>query len=618
MTTTFPPITDYAFLSDCHSVVLVGRDGAVEWGCFGRLDQNPIFARILDRERGGSFRIGPSEPAEVTRRYLPDTNVLETTFRSSSGVFTVTDCLPVVPLPGRRDYGQRPPGGRRLVRLVRAIEGDPDVVLDFRPRFSFGLSTPRIELVQHDLATARGGPAALSLETDLGELRTDGASATTSARLAAGEERYVVMTHHDATEFTPIRLTARTAGDLVDETVAFWTDWVALGQYPDEFREETVRSALVLKGLANASTGAIAAGGTTSLPEELGGSRNWDYRFCWLRDSAAMISALVRVGHFDEAYAFGDWLRQTTVGRADELQIMYGMGGERLLHEATIEHLSGYENSRPVRVGNGAWDQFQLDTYGELLGAFQLVRSRIQDGPRRELESFIADVVEEVLKRYNEPDEGIWEIRGGRQHFVFSKLMAWVAIESGRALLADSDIDVDLERWTAAQDELRRQIETEGVDSEGAFTQALGSNAYDASSLLVGFFGFVPPSDPRFHATVEAVERELTVGGHVYRYAAEDGLSGEEGSFVFCTLWQARALALAGRIDEARDRLRLVLGHANDLGLLAEEIEPSSGLQLGNFPQGFSHCGVIGAAVAIEELERTGAAPTSDFRLVEQ
>lgn len=617
MSTSFPPIADYGFLSDCHSAALVAEDGSVEWACFGRFDDDPIFARVLDRDRGGWYRIGPRGGTDVRRRYLPDTNVIETTFRSSSGVFTVTDCLPLAPFPGQGDPGARPPGSRRLVRLVHALEGRPEVELEFRPRPSFGLTTPEIDLVQSDLAVARGGPAAALLETDLGPLTTDGATCVTSARLEPGDSRYAVLTVTEAVDVVPTRLTCRVASRLVEETVAYWRRWVSLGTFPSEYREPVVRAALLLKALTNATTGAIAAAGTTSLPEELGGIRNWDYRFCWLRDSAFVLKALLDLGYRDEVDAYGEWLNRSTAGRAEELQIMYGLGGERLLHEAEVEHLSGYRNSRPVRIGNGAWDQFQLDTYGELVGAAYLASEGVRRHEEQVWHDWLADVVEVTARRWTEPDEGIWEVRGERQHFTFSKLMAWVALDRGIVLEehAGRVPPQTLDRWRRTRADIRAAIERDGVDPDtGAFTQAFGSRDLDASTLLLGLTGFVPTDDPRHVATVEAVERELTVNGHVYRYRSDDGLCGDEGTFVFCTLWQARALATIGRVDEARARLELVLDSATELGVIAEEIDPHDGSQLGNTPQAFSHCGVITAALAIEAAA-AGEPITPYFRL---
>ncbi len=367
------------------------------------------------------------------------------------------------------------------------------------------------------------------------------------------------------------------------------------------------RSALVLKGLQYARTGALIAAATTSLPEELGGERNWDYRYTWVRDSAASIVALASLQHTNEALAMGDWLLRTTAGRADELQIMYGIGGERLLHEAQLDHLSGYCDSKPVRVGNGAWDQLQIDTVGEILGSTWFVREVLGAAPydQRRAE-FIGQVVDRAIEQFEQPDEGIWEVRGGRQHFVFSKVMAWLAVDRGLSL-AEHDHDVDpavVRRWSEARDAMRARIEQEGVDpTTGAFTQALGSTTLDASALQVGLRNFLPDDDPRVLATIAQIDEKLTRNGHVYRYVGTDGLSGDEGTFVFCTLWLVSALARSGQVARAKERFEMVLACANDLGLLAEEIDAHTGRMLGNHPQAFSHIGVIGAAMAIHLSE---------------
>lgn len=397
--------------------------------------------------------------------------------------------------------------------------------------------------------------------------------------------------------------------------MGFWSNWAARCTYQGPHRDAVVRSALVLKGLIYDETGALAAAPTTSLPEEIGGERNWDYRYTWLRDSAAMLGSLGALGYLEEADRFGEWLLRTTAGRAEDLQIMYGLGGERLLHEVDLDHLEGYRASRPVRVGNGAWDQFQLDTYGELMEATLLVlklRGQQTVAPRGG--RFLRDVVELNIKRWEEADEGIWEIRGGRRHFVFSKLMAWAAVDCGIRLL---DISPELaqepglrERWEEARQEIRTALETRGVDAKtGAFLQAFDHDELDASSLQVSLRGFLPGNDPRILATIERTEAELTRNGHVYRYLGADGLSGEEGSFVFCTLWLASALARAGRTEAAEKYLAGVLDCANDLGLLAEEIDPDTGELLGNFPQGFSHLGVIAAALNLAYAQAGADAP---------
>ncbi|MEU3463569.1 glycoside hydrolase family 15 protein [Streptomyces sp. NPDC006733] len=615
----FPPISDYAFLSDCHSTALVSRDASVEWACFHRFDGRSVFARILDRDRGGHFRIAPVGEYTVTRRYLPDTNVLETAFATATGIVTVTDCLPVRADPDRPGrVARRPPDGL-LLRTVHGVSGTVELALEFVPRFEYGLTTPFIELSEEDLAVVTGGPDSLLLQSELGPLTADESGVCTSrASVVQGQVAYVALSYAPAGTLTVGRIPRTELRDHLRETVAFWTDWAARCTYRGPHRDAVVRSALVLKGLIYDETGAVAAAPTTSLPEEIGGERNFDYRYTWLRDSSAMLAALGAIGYLDEARRFAEWLLRTTAGRAEDLQIMYGIGGERLLHEVDIDHLGGYRGSRPVRLGNGAWNQFQLDTYGELLAAsFLILKLRGADTLTPRAARFLCDVVELNIERWREADEGIWEIRGGRRHFVFSKLMAWLAVDCGLRILdlnpALTEDPRTRERWQDARQEMRTALETRGVDPKtGAFLQAFDHDELDASALQVGLRGFLPPDDPRILATIDRIEAELTRHGHVYRYLGADGLEGEEGTFVFCTLWMASALARAGRTDAAETYLTRVLDRANDLGLLAEEIEPGTGEQLGNFPQGFSHLGIIGAALNLAAAQPGAAGPWID------
>ncbi len=603
----FPDIGDYAFLSDCHSLALVTSDASVEWACFHRFDSRPVFARILDRDLGGWFRIAPRGEFTSTRRYLPGTNVLETRFETGSGVVTVTDLLPVGAHPLHPAATEHLVAKHLLLRVVRGLEGRVDLELELHPRFEYGLTTPFVEALADDLVRASGSADALLLQSELGPLRCIDGGALADATVSAGDVRVVALTADTAHH---LRVQRHERADLLaafDATVRFWTQWSAGTMYDGPYAEHVQRSALVLKGLQYARTGAVIAAATTSLPEELGGERNWDYRYTWVRDSAALISALATVGHTAEARAMGEWLLRTTAGRADELQIMYGLGGERLLHEAQLDHLTGYEGSKPVRIGNGAWDQLQIDTVGEIVGAGWFVREILHDtsfDARRA--AFMGEVVERAIVLFEQPDEGIWEVRGGRQHFIFSKVMAWLAVDRGIALAEQHDaIDPKaIERWRTARDAMRTRIEAEGVDpATGAFTQALGSTALDASALQVSLRGFVPDDDPRALATIEQIDQHLTHNGHVYRYRAEDGLSGDEGTFVFCTLWLVSALARSGQVDRAKERFETVLGCANDLGLLAEEIDAETGRMIGNYPQAFSHIGVIGAAMSIHLAE---------------
>jgi alpha,alpha-trehalase len=615
----YPAIPDYAFLSDCQSLALIGRDASVEWACFRRFDSRPVFARILDRKKGGYFRIAPAGEYETTRRYVPETNVLETTFTTSRGAVTITDCLPVHEDPDNPGRTIRRKPEDLLVRMIRGLEGSVELQLEFHPRFEYGLTTPAIECHRDHLAVATGGPDVLVLQSGLGKLVPDDrGGATTTGTVAEGDEVFVAVTYFQAGHHKVRTLSRFDLKMRVDETIDFWQMWAARCQYHGKYRDAVVRSALVLKGLTHDETGAVIAAATTSLPEEIGGERNWDYRFTWLRDSVSILVGLGVLGYREEAQRFAEWVWRTTAGRADELQIMYGIGGERMLHEATLDHLEGYRGSKPVRVGNGAWDQFQLDTFGEVVGALYFFArtstpEQIAARPIEARISFINALLDAVVDKWDEPDEGIWETRGGRQHFLFSKLMAWTALDDGIKLLGEITDPEKVKVWADTRDEIRRRIETEGVDpGTNAFTQALGSSALDATALHIVLRDFLPPDDPRSIATVERIDKELTHNGHVYRYIdRQDGLAGGEGTFVFCTLWLVAALARIGRVDEAEARLQMVLDAASDLGLLAEEIDAETGEQLGNYPQAFSHVGVIAGAGSIElvRLGWTGGDP---------
>ncbi|MEU6299677.1 glycoside hydrolase family 15 protein [Streptomyces erythrochromogenes] len=621
----YPAISDYAFLSDGHSLALVGRDASVEWACFHRFDAPPVFARVLDRGKGGYFRISPTSPYEATRRYLPDTNVLETTFRTADGVVTVTDCLPVHEDPAHPGRPARREPGHVLQRHVRGVSGAVEMAVEFFPAFDFGRSPAAFSLAEGESGTcvlrACGGAEALVLRSGLGTLEAAAAPGgggcpghVSRAVVTAGSASVVTLVRTAADDPLPGPLSAGELDDRLAETVTYWREWAERCTYRGPYRDAVVRSLLVLKGLIYAETGAVIAAPTTSLPEEIGGERNWDYRYTWLRDASAMLAALAGSGYADEARHFCDWLVDATSGAAKELQVLYGIAGERELDETCLDHLEGYRGSRPVRIGNEAWEQFQLDVYGELLAALDLAMHLRGDDYRPERVTFVHDVVELAVARWREADEGIWEVRSGRRHYVFSKLMAWIGLDSAIRILdrhPDQPRGAELRRrWERERDEVRAEIERRGVDpATGAFVQEFDNAAPDATALQAILRGFVAPDDPRAAATVDLIDAELTRDGHVYRYHGGDGLKGEEGSFVLCTLWMASALACLGRTEEAEQRLSLVLGCANDLGLLAEEYDPLTHSQLGNFPQGFSHLGVIAAAYVIEVVKRQDEAP---------
>ena len=597
----YPPIADYALISDCHSCALVSTDGSIDWCTFHRFEARPVFGRILDWAKAGFFRVAPlADEYEPTRRYLPETNVLETTFRTPTGTLVLTDFFAYrVPEPGEAAHAAHP--DHQLIRIARCTDGEVAVKVKVVPRFDYGLTTPRLETLADDLVIVYGGSDALVLQSELPFGDAERSATQGNRTLRAGEEAFVVLTYQLPHELEPRRLTREQVHAKFKETCSTWAAWADRCTYEGPYRDQVVRSALVLKALTNGPTGSIVAAATTSLPEEIGGERNWDYRFSWLRDSALTLNALFALGYADEANEYMAWLRRTTAGRAGELQIMYGVGGERLLPEVELDWLEGYRGSRPVRIGNGAAQQFQLDTFGELLDTAWLWRrhgGEIDDV----FWDFLSRIGGVVLERWREPDQGIWEIRGEPKHFVYSKVMAWVALDRLVKLAALDGREAD-PRWAEARDEIRALVEQEGVDSgRGGFVQFFGSSSLDASNLMIPIVGFVPHDDPRARATADRIADELSADGFVYRYVADgvDGLSGEEATFAICSFWLVECLARAGEGERARELFERLLGFCNDVGLLAEEIDPHSGELIGNFPQAFSHLGLIQAAIALD------------------
>jgi GH15 family glucan-1,4-alpha-glucosidase len=604
----YPPIAAYALLSDCHSAALVSSAGSIDWCCFHRFDARPVFARLLDWARGGHFRIAPAGPATVTRRYLPATNVLETRFATPAGLVTVTDCLAVRRGAAAGDAAQTR-SHHQLLRLVRCEAGQVEVTLEFAPRFDYGLTVPRLELDGDDVGVVYGGADALVLQSELPLGGADVCGCGATVTLRAGDERFLALTYHLPHQLEVHRIGHVEAVARIERTVAFWRDWSARCTYDGPYRAEVLRSALVLKGLTNAPTGAIVAAATTSLPEAVGGVRNWDYRYSWLRDAALNLYALFTLGFTDEAHAFMGFLERTTAGRAEDLQLMYGVGGERLLPEVELGGLDGYRGSRPVRIGNAAATQFQLDVYGYLLDTAWLYH-RHGGEITPTFWQLLRGAVDLVGRSWTRADEGIWEVRGGPRHFVSSKVMAWVAVDRAIRLARARRLPADLDGWSVLRRAIRRQVEQAGTDpATGAFVQAFGGRALDASNLLVPLVRFLPPDDPRVRATVARTASELAPDGLVHRYLdGGDGLPAGEATFVICSFWLVDNLALAGQTGQAAALFERLLGHANDLGLLAEEVDPASGELLGNFPQAFSHVGLIGAAMNLQRGGRLAAA----------
>ncbi len=602
------PIGDYALLSDCRSAALVSRAGSVDWLCFPRFDGPSIFARLLDAD-AGHFSIRPAGEAEVSRAYLDQTMVLETTFRTPTGVAMLVDALAVGRNDRGHDLGAGSPGV--LLRQLRCTDGEVEVDVEYAPRPEYGLIHPLLEAVPGGLA-ARGGADRLLLSTPV-DLAVDGATATGGFTLRAGESAGFSLQHGRMWERALQAWDQEEIAARLDDTLEGWRSWSAMHQaYEGPWRDLVHHSGRVLQALTFQPTGAIVAAPTTSLPEAVGGERNWDYRYTWVRDASLTMEALWVAACPDEAnkfFAFLAGAAASQLHRGMDLQIMFGIGGERDLTERELPHLSGWRGSRPVRVGNGAWSQRQLDVYGELLGAAQRLVEQLGelDEPTRR---FLVAAADTAAVRWKEKDQGIWEIRGEPRDFLYSKLMCWVALDRAIALAEPLGAKDKVPAWTAARNEIRTAILEHGwSDRAGAFTQAFGADDLDASNLMLAITGFLPGDDPRMKATIDATAQRLTdERGLVYRYLAHDGLEGEEGTFLLCTFWLAQAQALAGEVDQARATFERAVVYANDVGLLAEEVDVGGADMIGNYPQAFSHIGLVNAAWAIMEAEKASPA----------
>jgi len=584
-------IGDYALIGDCHSAALVGRDGSIDWLCFPRFDSPAVFAGILDDERGGSFRIRAAGARESRRRYLDDTNVLVTEFPTDAGVLEITDCMPVE----RTDDDPRAlEHHASVLRRVRCVEGEATAELLLAPRFEYGSFLPRFRLTSEMTADIVGGADALYVHaTRPLQLQDDAIVARWT--LGAGEVVWIDATWRPSYEpkiqTTDATRHAREGERRLQATIDFWRTWIA-GCWYDGIQAEAVRrSALALKALTYAPSGAIVAAATTSLPELIGGERNWDYRFTWIRDATLTLTSLFVLGFRQEADDFKFWLERTGAGRPEDLQIMYGIGGERTLPELELPHLSGHRDSLPVRIGNGAVKQFQLDAYGQILEAAYLYGKAggelTEDNWR-----FVVGLVDVVCERWQQPDQGIWEIRDEPRHFTHSKLNCWIALDRAVRAAAALGLPGDVDRWARERDRVREYL-LEQAAPDGWFEQAAGHAVPDASTLLVPASGLLATTDPRVLETIDVVRRSLEHDGLIYRYLSPDGLRGGEGAFLLCSFWLLDALTHAGRLDEAQELLERLLGYANDVGLFAEEIDVRSGEQLGNFPQAFSHMALV-------------------------
>ncbi|MGI5370896.1 glycoside hydrolase family 15 protein [Streptomyces iakyrus] len=592
-----PSIEDYALIGDEQTAALVGMDGSVDWLCLPRFDSAACFARLLGDEDNGYWRIAPIGADRCSRRaYRPDTLVLDTEWETGQGAVRVTDLMP------QRD---RAPD---LVRIVEGLDGEVTLHSVLKLRFDYGSIIPWVRRVDgHRVAVA--GPDSTWLRSEP-EVTSWGEDFGTHAEFTVkkGEKVAFVLTWHPSHEPRPPLVDPY---DALRHSVEDWQTWASRCRYDGPHRDAVVRSLITLKALTYAPTGGIVAAPTTSLPEEPGGVRNWDYRFCWLRDSTLTLNALLAAGYQEEAEAWRNWLLRAVAGDPADLQIMYGVAGERRLPEFELPWLSGFVGSAPVRIGNDAVNQLQLDVWGEVMDSLSLAReSGLSAQP--DVWALQTALMDFLRTNWRQPDEGLWEVRGGRRQFVHSKVMVWVAADRAvRTLERHPELDGDLDGWRALRDEVHQEVCEKGYDPErNTFTQSYGSRELDAALLLIPRVGFLPPDDPRVIGTIDAVREELTHGGFLLRYstadAEVDGLPGGEGVFLVCSFWLADALYMTGRTKEARELFERLAGLANDVGLLSEEFDPVTGRHLGNFPQAFSHIGLVNTALALFGADGAG------------
>jgi GH15 family glucan-1,4-alpha-glucosidase len=600
------PIAEYGLLADCNSAALVDRAGSIDWLCLPRYDSAAILARILGSD-AGHWAIRPAGAFASERRYLPGTLIVETTFTTDTGTVRLVDAMAAAEGQRGHDLGFEAP--HEVLRSVEGVEGQVEMVLELAPRPEYGLIRPLIRLEDDGARTFGAGRVAVRSAVPLA---VDDATLHAAFAVRAGEQLgFSMRWAAPESQITPEPTAAERVTARIEDTAEAWRSWEAEHDVYEGERRELVRlSARILKGLTYRPTGAIVAAPTTSLPETLGGERNWDYRFSWIRDSSLTIEALYIGACPDEAEEFVSFMTSAAGGRASEgsLQIMYGIGGEHDLSERELAHLEGWRGSRPVRVGNGAWNQVQLDVYGELLNALHLYRARLGD-LHPEIQAFVADLADTAARRWTERDSGIWEMRGDPLHHLSSKVMCWTALDRAVKLAPQLGAYAKPEEWAAARDEIRAAILERGwSEKRQAFAQSFDSDELDAAALLMPIYGFLPATDPRMRSTIDAVARDLTEDGLVLRYRNQegenaDGLTGEEGTFVVCSFWLVSALAQAGEVERAERLYAQLAGYANDLGLLAEEIDTATGEQLGNFPQAYSHIGLITAGYDIDRAK---------------
>ncbi len=592
----YSAIGDYALIGDTRTAALVSLEGSIDWLCLPRFDSPSVFAALLDAGRGGRFRVAPSDPYRATSRYVPESNVLETTFETQSGSLVLRDSMTLAVDPAARLAPEH-----EVLREIECTSGTLEVTVEFAPRPDYASRPARLEDRGRLGLRCFAGQAILTLISDERlTIEPDGISASARFRLAAGERRHISLAADtDAPAVLPSL--GDDAGARLAETTDWWRSWAERCTYDGPYREAVRRSALVLKLLAFAPSGAIIAAPTSSLPEEIGGERNYDYRFCWLRDASFVMRALHSIGYRPLADAFLAWMLHATRLTHPELQVVYDVYGRTNLAERELPHLEGYRRSRPVRVGNAACHQFQLDVYGEVIDAaerFVEAGGELDSDQTQMLEGF-ADT---VCRRWHEPDDGIWESRGQRQHYVHSKVLCWVALDRIVRMHERGRLRTQVDRFRRVRDEIRQAIEARGFDRRsGSYLRAFGRDEVDGSLLTLPLLGYVRGDDPRMLGTLERLTRELADGPlyRRYRHGTNDGFRGGEATFGICSFWAVECRVLAGDVDAARAQFEELLGHANDVGLFAEQIDANDGAALGNFPQAFTHIGLINAALTL-------------------
>jgi GH15 family glucan-1,4-alpha-glucosidase len=576
-------IEDYALIGDCRSAALVARDGSIDWLCCPRFDSEACFAALLGSREHGRWLISPRAPARVTRRYRPNTLVLETTFETEEGAATLIDFMPFA---GHHST---------VVRLVTGTRGKVSMSTELILRFGYGAIVPWVTRLEDGALRAIAGPDMMILRTPV-QLR--GEDMTTVGEFTVHSDDTIPFVLHYYPSHRPLHTPLDPATALHD-TETFWREWAAKCRPAGLWSDAVVRSMITLKALTYAPTGGMVAAPTTSLPEQLGGERNWDYRYCWLRDATLVLLGAMNAGYFDEAQAWREWLMRAVAGSPDQLQIMYGIAGERRLTEWAAPWLPGYENSAPVRVGNAAYGQLQLDVFGEIMDVHHQARRRGLSSNESGWQLQLA-FLSHLQQIWREPDEGIWEVRGGPRQFTHSKVMAWVAFDRAIKSAETFGLDGPLDEWRAVREEIFQQVCSKAFDQDlGSFVQAYGSKYVDANLLLIPSMGFLPVSDPRVEGTIATIERRLLRGGFVLRYDTEqtdDGLPPGEGAFLACSFWLVDAYVLQNRIADAEQMFRRLVGLSNDLGLLSEEYDPRAKRLVGNFPQAFSHMALVNSA----------------------